>query len=170
MIHDHEWDETLSAYVDDDLSAEQAAAVAQHVHSCVACRRAIDDLRGVKSMLGNEQNSELAVPNGWNSLREEIAAFTRRSRILRWSAAAAAVLIISSTGVVLASRNSNSEPSSSNAAMNASLAIVDAAINDTRAALVSDPDDPFLIDYLGRLQRQRMKVVLEFSLRMSDQA
>lgn len=201
MIHDHEWDETLSGYIDHDLPACEAAAVAQHVHACVACRLAIEDLRGVKAALADERDAGIPAPEAWGALRENIAAVTRRAQLLRWSVAAAAALIIVSTGTVLANLKSRSNVPTVNvptrsasitpaaaeleratrgrgtvvappikAAMDASLAVVDAAINDTRSALVRDPRDPFLIDYLEGLQRKRMKVLLEFSLRMSDQA
>jgi len=201
MIHDHEWDEKLSAYIDHDLSAAEAAAVAQHVHACVSCRLAIEDLRSVKSALADENDAGITPREGWSALREDIAAITRRTRLIWWSAAAAAAVMISSTGAVLAHRASKNDVASVNVptlsasitsasaelerdtrahgtlvatpiktAMDASLAVVDAAINDARTALVRDPRDPFLIDYLDGLQRKRIQVLREFSLRMSDQA
>jgi anti-sigma factor RsiW len=174
MIHDHEWDETLSAHIDHDLPAAEAAAVAQHVHDCVACRLALEELRGVKAALAEDHDAGIAVPEAWGALRKNIAGVARRRQLLRWTAAAAAALVIVSTVTVLASFRSTSDvpvaTAPITAAMDASLAVVDRAIKDARSALVKDPHDPFLIDYLEDLQRTRMKVLLEFSLRLSDQA
>jgi anti-sigma factor RsiW len=98
----------LSAWIDGELPAARASAVAAHVEGCAECRAHGDALRGVDRALGAIPLPEVS-PDALTVLRRRIAAepqprlargATRRTPARRWryalgaGAAAAAALVL----------------------------------------------------------------------------
>src|SRR5690242_10748436 len=53
--HAGDWDEQrerLSAYLDDELGAEERAALERHLPGCARCQAELADLRDVRALLG----------------------------------------------------------------------------------------------------------------------
>ena len=88
----HEAGRLLDAYVDDELSVEDAAAVAAHIDQCPSCRRQLEDREALRRLIR-------MVPYGRASdeLRQTVMLTRTRAGIPRsaWMWAAAAILVIS---------------------------------------------------------------------------
>ncbi len=94
----------LSAYLDDQLTADEAAEVRRHIAECKACQEELDRLRTVKHLLGalpdREPPQELWAelrrdlvqppPPAWERWIEAVRALVRRPAI---AAAAVAVVV-----------------------------------------------------------------------------
>lgn len=81
-MNHHRAGQLLSAYLDGELPAPDAAAVQDHLMDCAACRAAYEDLRGTKGLLGR---LPLAEPPAafWGAVREPGAS--RESPRARWT-------------------------------------------------------------------------------------
>ena len=55
----HEFEEMLSAYIDDELSSKEKEALEAHLATCDSCRSALSELKAVKSALGSVSEEEL---------------------------------------------------------------------------------------------------------------
>ena len=90
----------LDAFLNNELSAESAQTVAEHVESCADCAREVDERSGlrsrVRSALGTQQSSAIEA-----RLRSRIREQAERRSIWGWSAplAAAAVVLIGTFSV-----------------------------------------------------------------------
>ncbi|HXE72665.1 MAG TPA: anti-sigma factor [Candidatus Nitrosotenuis sp.] len=97
--------DSLSAYLDEELAADERQKVRQHLESCPACRGQLDELSRHQELLASLPRMPL--PSGlYERVRREIQesalpapvrALPRRAAFPRWSrslAAAAAVLLL----------------------------------------------------------------------------
>jgi anti-sigma factor RsiW len=80
-MHD-EWTDRLSAYVDEELSADDRAALERHLATCEACRGAVAQLGSVKSWAANYQGQPPRV-DVWPRIEEEIRERTGAHRVVR---------------------------------------------------------------------------------------
>jgi len=101
----HPADTTLNAYIDHELAADEAAAVAEHLDRCDACRRLTEDLEGLvraAARLGALDPPEQV----WTRLarqRDLQRPAARRPRIgASWLATAAILVLATAAGVQLA--------------------------------------------------------------------
>jgi anti-sigma factor RsiW len=83
-LNHHRVEQLLSAYVDGELTQAEARAVEEHLLDCGACRRAYEDLRATKALLGALPVAE--PPAGWwSSLRAPLVpSRSRAGRGGRW--------------------------------------------------------------------------------------
>src|SRR5579883_1813853 len=70
-LNHHRVEQLLSAYVDGELTQAEARAVEEHLLDCGACRRAYEDLRATKALLGALPVAESRAGRGgrWLPLR-----------------------------------------------------------------------------------------------------
>jgi len=108
-LNHHRAGQLLSAYLDGELAAAEAAAVQEHLLDCSDCREAFDGLRLTKRALGQLPLAE--PPAGfWGAVRDPrglhpAAAMARRPQRLGWrlawaGAAALVVLALAATPLV----------------------------------------------------------------------
>lgn len=101
-MNHHRVERLLSAYLDAELSPEEAKAVQEHLLDCAACRDAYENLRAAKAALGQ---LPLADPPGefWQRIRDPRArrsspqpAWSRpyTGRRLAWALAAVLVVLV----------------------------------------------------------------------------
>jgi anti-sigma factor RsiW len=117
MTHDDVRDR-LDAYVDGELSAGEATAVAAHLASCAGCAREYESLlhtvHTLREGLVRHRAPDVLRARVRAAIREERpapAAAPRRDRGLPWRALAAAVLVaVASSAVTLAAVGRGGEP------------------------------------------------------------
>jgi anti-sigma factor RsiW len=88
----HEFERVLDAYVDDELGSAVAAAVADHIEGCAACRQRLAS----RESLGRLVRS-VPYHGAPARLRTAIASAPKRSRITPTALAAAAVVMLAAT-------------------------------------------------------------------------
>jgi anti-sigma factor RsiW len=85
MTGEH-WSERMSAYLDGELSAADAAAAEEHLRVCDACQRQRDDFAAIRGWVRDQPARATSDP--WPAIAGEIAAARRRrTRALRLAAA-----------------------------------------------------------------------------------
>jgi anti-sigma factor RsiW len=88
----HDFERILDAYVDDELGAAEAAAVADHIEGCATCRRRLAS----RESLGRLVRS-LPYHAAPTNLRMAVVSTPKRSRVTPGALAAAAVVVIAAT-------------------------------------------------------------------------
>jgi anti-sigma factor RsiW len=68
-MHHHRAEKLLSAYLDGELSRDEARAVQEHLLDCAACRETYESLRTAKEALGQLPAAEPPA-EFWRSIRE----------------------------------------------------------------------------------------------------
>lgn len=104
------WTDRLSEYLDDELQAEERAAMERHLRECGECRSALDDLRAVvsraRSLRPRTPEADL-----WPGIEQRVAGLRPVRRTFTFSvaqlAAAAIVLMALSGGLVWMLRQSS---------------------------------------------------------------
>jgi hypothetical protein len=212
------WMDSLSAYLDGDLSEADRAALEQHLASCDECRRTLAELRSVVAAADALHDRE-PTRDLWTGIATRIAApedgvvrlpAARSARQFSFSVpqlAAAAVLIMSLTGTAVwyaANRSEGSELAAGTIVQSSggsvrsvssaplpdpeypadiasleraleqnraqldpatvevlerSLESIDRAIEDARAALDSDPGNPYLHRQLDNTMRKKVDIL-----------
>lgn len=100
----HVTSETLSAYLDEELSGEERARVASHLETCDQCRSRLQDLRATVEMVrdldpllapeGLREAVSARLATGATSRSWSLPAFTRWRPTWRLTGAAVAVILI----------------------------------------------------------------------------
>ena len=100
--HDDHPSDRISAYLDGELPAAEATAVARHVQGCSACQAELDGANRIRQMLRQLQPPD--VPLG---MVERILIRPRRRVLpIAWAASAAAAIVLG----VIAAGTTNSPP------------------------------------------------------------
>lgn len=93
----------LDAYMDGELSADDALALEAHAKSCASCARELEAANLLKDLLNDMRDEEVAVPlQAQAAWRSAIRAEAKRRKMRMWTriagvAAAAIVLVFGST-------------------------------------------------------------------------
>jgi len=88
----HEVTTVIDAYLDGELSADQAANVARHVDSCASCRRHVEEREALSRLLRRLPYYD-APPQLKTAIGRTERSLSARRRVRTWMAAAATILI-----------------------------------------------------------------------------
>ena len=94
----HQMHETISAYLDGELSADEREAFGKHLESCSDCRRELADQERLWTFLGSFEEDQVSVGLTRRILESTVGPRRKRGRShrLRWAvpvAAAASLLV-----------------------------------------------------------------------------
>ena len=92
----HEVTAVIDAYLDGELSADQAANVARHLDTCASCRHQIEDREALSALLRRMPYYD-APPQLKTAIGRTGRSLSTRRRVQTWMAAAATLLIVAGT-------------------------------------------------------------------------
>jgi len=92
----HEVTAVIDAYLDGELSADQAANVARHLDTCASCRHQIEDREALSALLRRMPYYD-APPQLKTAIGRTGRSLSTRRRVQTWMAAAATILIVAGT-------------------------------------------------------------------------
>jgi anti-sigma factor RsiW len=92
MISSHHLGETVSAYLDGELTAEERRAAVAHVAGCEECRQELDDMMSVRAQLRAMPMLELPAELG--PPEPVVRRLYRRPRVVVGAAAAAVAVVV----------------------------------------------------------------------------
>jgi anti-sigma factor RsiW len=101
--------DNLDAYLDDDLSGDEAARFLVHLDQCEECREAIEQQGWIDGLLHAPERMQLESPPAALalSIRSSLNIRHRNSRLLACSLAAAAALIVAAGWTLLLNRQAD---------------------------------------------------------------
>jgi len=157
-MSEHYADESLSSYLDGDLTPAEAGRIAEHVAVCPACRRVLSQLREVRDAAGALEQLE-PPERTWDAIQQRLAGRRRAERpglrVSRWAwlsvpvLAAAALLVAFFWGRSIVSGRDAGVPIARTAAevyedsvelvCRGYVAGIDQAIRECEAALKENP-------------------------------